>query len=38
MKLWQTGAIYENGKISAAAVANADGAKKNYRLFNFTEA
>lgn len=28
MKLWETGAIYENGKISAAASANADGAKK----------
>ena len=28
MKLWETGAIYENGKFSAAAAASADGAKK----------
>ena len=28
MKLWETGAIYENGKISAAAGPSADGAKK----------
>ncbi len=28
MKLWETGAIYENGKLSAANAANPDGAKK----------
>ncbi len=28
MKLWETGAIYENGKISPAAGTSADGAKK----------
>ena len=28
MKLWETGAIYENGKISPAAGASAEGSKK----------
>ena len=28
MKLWETGALYENGKITPATAANADGAKK----------
>ena len=28
MKLWETGAIYENGKISPAASASAEGSKK----------
>ena len=38
MKLWETGAIYENGKLTPAAAGSADGAKKNNRLFNFAEA
>jgi len=28
MKLWETGALYENGKLTPATAANADGAKK----------
>ena len=28
MKLWQTGAIYQNGKLTAAAEKSADGVKK----------
>ena len=30
MKLWETGAIYKNGKLSAADAPSADGAKKNF--------
>ena len=28
MKLWETGAIYQNGKLAAANTPSADGAKK----------
>ena len=34
MKLWQTGAIYENGKISPAAGPSADGSKKTIAYYH----